>query len=121
MLTCGEGHLVVGLKVAGPAGDDPAAEHDVLLAEQADGAEGAVKVMVVNVWGDAVLDVIHIDNGSVWLLVLGQNAPPGQAHPALTQLLGLHIGTASCAHADSLVWHVGTLDAQLRCQDKGKR
>ena len=88
MRTCGEGHLVVSLEVARAPGDDAAAEHDVLLAEQADGAEGAVKVMVVNVGRNAVLHIIHIHNSGVWLLLLGQYAPPAPAHPAFTLFFG---------------------------------
>ena len=76
MLTCGQGHLIVSHKVTGASGDDLAAKHDVLLAEQADGAEGAVKVMVVDVRGDAILHIVHVDDGGVGLLVLGQDAPP---------------------------------------------
>lgn len=75
-VTCGEGHLVISHKVPGPSRHDPAAKHDVLLAEQADGAEGAVKVVVVNVGWYAVLHIIHIDDGCVWFLVLWQDAPP---------------------------------------------
>ena len=58
-----------------PPGDDLAAKHDVLLAEETDGAERAVKVVVVNVRRDAVLHIIHIDDGCVWLFMLWQNAP----------------------------------------------
>jgi len=47
----------------------------VLLAEETDGAEGAVKVVVVNVRRDAVLYIVHIYDGCVWLFMLWQNAP----------------------------------------------
>ncbi len=75
MHTCRKRHLIVTHKVARPSGNDFAAKHDVLLAEETDGAEGAVKVVVVNVRRDAVLHIVHIDDGRVWLLVLWQYAP----------------------------------------------
>ena len=54
--------LKITQEVARPSGDDLAAKHDVLLAEQADGAEGAVKVMVINMGRYAVIYIIHIHN-----------------------------------------------------------
>ena len=74
-LTCGKGQLIIADKVPRSPRDDFAAEHDVLLALQADGAEGAIKVMVIDVRGDAVFHIVYVDNGSVWLLVLGYNPP----------------------------------------------
>jgi len=75
MHTCRKRHLIVTHKVARPSGNDFAAKHDVLLAEETDGAEGAVKVVVVNVRRDAVLYIVHIYDGCVWLFMLWQNAP----------------------------------------------
>lgn len=78
-LTFRQGDGEIAVKVPRPPRNDPLAKHDALLAHEANGAEGPIKVVVVNVRGDAVLRIIHIHNGCVWLLAPGQDAPPTSA------------------------------------------
>lgn len=74
--TFGQWRLEVTGKVSWPPGDDLGAKHDALFTQQADCAEGTVKVMMVDVRWYAVFCVIDIDDSCVWLLVFGQDAPP---------------------------------------------
>ena len=63
---------------SGPFRNEAAAEHDLLLAQQADGAEGATKVVVVNVGRYAVLRLVDVDNRGVGCLALWKNLPAEQ-------------------------------------------
>jgi len=51
----------------GTAGHQAGAKHDLLLAQQADGAEGAHEVVVVNVGRDAVVLLVHVHDRRVRL------------------------------------------------------
>lgn len=87
-----QGYLVVTSKVSWPTGNDLGAKHDTLLTEQANRAEGAVEIMMVDVRWNAVLRFIHIDNGCVGLLSLWQNTPP--ASPYSHHCNGVHCASA---------------------------
>ena len=72
-ITCGQGESGGGpvgvVEHPWGLGNQPGAENDLLLAEQADGAEGAREVVVVNVGRDAVVLLVDVHNGRVRLQI----------------------------------------------------
>ncbi len=78
-LTHGQLDRVVAVEHAGGHGRDAVAEQDALLRKEADGAEGPVEVVVVDVGRDAVINLVHVDDGSVRALVARDDSPPEAA------------------------------------------
>ena len=78
-LTHGQLDRVVAVKHARGHGRDAVAEQDALLRKEADGAEGPVEVVVVDVGRDAIVNLVHVDDGSVWALVARDDSPPEAA------------------------------------------
>lgn len=95
-------HVVDAVKYASRFRHKLGAKHNLLLAEQTDGAERAREVVVVDVGWNAIVHLIYIDNCRVWLII---PVPVSSRNSSVAQL-GIELKrsflvlSAKCCHID---------------------